>query len=102
MSSVSWAVKRALAMGHGLLMAPVWSPRVITGEKTLRTNKVLGNRWLNERGLHRWRVRVADSLARQRHRGLGRKVSADQIEAFERGGYILIHDFLAREEYRSS
>ncbi len=101
MSSISWSIHRALAMCHRLLMTPVWSLRVFSGEKSLRHNKVLGSRWLNERGLHRWRIRVADSLARRRRRRLALAVPPEQIEAFERDGYIVVHDFLDPEQYHS-
>ena len=36
---------------------PFWLAQVFTQEKFFARNPVIGNRWLNERGLHTARVR---------------------------------------------
>ena len=37
-----------------LLMAPIWAVQVLSPAKSFSNNKLIGSRWLNERGLHTW------------------------------------------------
>ena len=50
------------------LLTPFWLAQVLTQEKFFARNPVLGNRWLNERGLHTARTSAAHRLAAQRRR----------------------------------
>ena len=45
------------------LLTPFWLAQVLTQEKFFARNPVLGNRWLNERGLHTARTSAAHRLA---------------------------------------
>ena len=46
------------------LLMPFWLAQVFTQEKFFARNPIIGNRWLNERGLHTARVRtLAEAVA---------------------------------------
>src|SRR5437868_6279785 len=75
-------VRRALLM-------PLWLAQVLSQEKFFARNPVIGSRWLNERGLHTSRVELAHRLAASRRPRLARLIDAD-----DRDGFIVKHDFL--------
>jgi hypothetical protein len=81
---------------NGLLM-PLWLAQVFTQEKFFARNPVIGNRWLNERGLHAARVSVAWRLAQSRRRRLGRLIAPEDRQQFDRDGVIVKRDFLPAE-----
>src|SRR4051794_15594658 len=76
------------------LLTPFWLAQVLTQEKFFARNPVIGNRWLNERGLHTARVTAAHRLAAQRRRRLERLIGAADRERLDRDGYIVKRDFL--------
>jgi hypothetical protein len=78
---------------HGLLM-PFWLAQVFTQEKFFARNPVIGNRWLNEHGLHTARVAVAWRLAERRRRRLARLISAEDRRQLDRDGFLVKRDFL--------
>ena len=76
------------------LLTPFWLAQVLTQEKFFARNPVLGNRWLNERGLHTARVAAAHRLATQRRSRLARLIGTADRERIDRDGYIVKRDFL--------
>ena len=76
------------------LLGPLWLAQVFTQEKFFARNPVLGNRWLNEHGLHTARVRLASRLAAARRRRLARLIDAADRARFDRDGFIVKRDFL--------
>ena len=44
-------------------MVPLWAAQLVTGSKSFERNRLIGSRWLNERGLHAARVRLAHRVA---------------------------------------
>ena len=48
------------------LLMPLWLAQVFTQEKFFARNPIIGNRWLNEHGLHTARVAIACRLAEAR------------------------------------
>jgi phytanoyl-CoA dioxygenase PhyH len=78
---------------HALLM-PFWFAQVFTQEKFFARNPVIGNRWLNERGLHSARVAAAYRLAEFRRRRLARLIADEDRRQFDRDGLIVKRDFL--------
>jgi hypothetical protein len=76
------------------LLTPFWLAQVLTQEKFFARNPVLGNRWLNERGLHTARTSAAHRLAAQRRRRLARLIGGTDRERLDRDGYIVKRDFL--------
>jgi phytanoyl-CoA dioxygenase PhyH len=76
------------------LLMPFWVAQVFTQEKFFARNPIIGNRWLNEHGLHTARVIAACRLAAARRRRLARLVSAEDRRQLDRDGFIIKRDFL--------
>lgn len=83
--------------GLDLLKLPLYAFSVATTAKSFVGNPLLGSRRLNEWGLHRARVAFADRMATLRRRRLAALLSADDVAACERDGFLVIRDFLPRE-----
>ena len=81
------------------LLMPFWAAQVLTQEKFFARNPIIGNRWLNEHGLHTWRTSVAHRLAAARRRRLARLVDARDLAAFERDGFIVRRNFLPSDVF---
>ena len=80
---------------------PLWSAELLTGAKSFERNGLIGNRWLNERGLHAGRVVLAHRLAAARRKPLAAAVPETDRAAFERDGFIVRPDFLPAGLFRS-
>ena len=80
-------------------MAPLWAAQLATGTKSFERNPVIGSRWLNERGLHTARVRIARRIAEMRRRRLASLVSEVDRAAFERDGFVIRPNFLPDAEF---
>src|SRR5216684_1023900 len=76
------------------LLMPLWLAQVFSQEKFFARNPVIGNRWLNEHGLHAVRVAAAWRLAEARRRRLARLISAEDRRQLDRDGFIIKRDFL--------
>jgi hypothetical protein len=83
----------ASLLGQSLLM-PFWLAQVFTQEKFFARNPVIGNRWLNERGLHTARVAAAWRLAQARRRRLAHLISSEDRRQLDRDGFIVKREFL--------
>lgn len=83
------------------LMLPWWTAQLLTGAKSFRDNPLIGSKRLNRLGLHGWRVRATHWLAARRRAKLGKKLSAEDRAQFARQGYVLVRDFLPREDFES-
>ena len=80
-------------------MAPLWAAQLATGTKSFERNPVIGSRWLNERGLHTARVRLAGRIAEIRRRHLASLVSEADRAGFERDGFVIRPNFLPDTEF---
>jgi hypothetical protein len=80
-------------------MTPLWAAQLATGTKSFEHNPVIGSRWLNERGLHTARVRIARRIAEMRRRRLARLVSEADRAAFEQDGFVIRPNFLPDAEF---
>jgi hypothetical protein len=80
-------------------MAPLWAAQLATGTKSFERNPVIGSRWLNERGLHTARVRIAGRIAEMRRRHLASLVSEADRAAFARDGFVIRPNFLPDTEF---
>lgn len=81
------------------LLSPVWAAQLLTGAKSFLDNPLIGSRRLNERGLHRARVALADRLCRWRRRRLAKAVRPDWREAFDRDGFVVIPEIVPPAEF---
>lgn len=82
---------------RGVALAPVWVAQLLSQQKSFERNPLIGSRWLNERGLHTLRLRLAHSLAAARRRRLARLVPAEDRDAFDRDGFIVKPNFLPED-----
>jgi hypothetical protein len=76
------------------LLMPLWLAQVFSQEKFFARNPVIGNRWLNEHGLHTARVAAAWRLAEARRRRLAGLIPAEDRRQLDRDGFIVKRDFL--------
>src|SRR5438045_5371267 len=81
------------------LRVPLWTAQLVTGTKSFERNPVIGSRWLNERGLHTARARLAGRIAEMRRRRLAGLVSATDRAAFARDGFVIRPNFLPESEF---
>lgn len=83
------------------LLLPFWWLQVMSGTKSFARNPVIGSPERNRRGLHVWRVRLADRLAHRRRRRFAQLMTEEQRTAFARDGFIVIEDLLSPEAFRA-
>jgi hypothetical protein len=80
-------------------MVPLWTAQLFTGTKSFERNRLIGNRRLNEYGLHVARVGLAHRIAASRRNRLAGLVSdADRLD-FARDGFVIRRDFLPAAEF---
>jgi hypothetical protein len=82
------------SLARQAVLMPLWFAQVFTQEKFFARNPIIGNRWLNERGLHTARVTAACRLADRRRRRLARLISDSDRRSLNRDGFIVKQDFL--------
>lgn len=83
----------------GALLLPLWLAQVLSSEKSFARNPILGNLWLNERGLHVGRVRLAHRLAAARRRLLADRLAAEDRVRLDRDGFLAKPNFLAPQVF---
>lgn len=83
-----------LSVLKNILLSPWWLLELFTSAKSFRDNPLLGSRRLNGLGLHRWRLRAAHHLTGRRRAKLAGLVSKPDRQAFERDGFVVIHNLL--------
>ncbi|MEL6792816.1 MAG: phytanoyl-CoA dioxygenase family protein, partial [Pseudomonadota bacterium] len=85
------------------LMTPInavgWVAGVFGSEKSFLANPIIGNRRLNELGLHRARVAAAERMARFR-RSVMSGVSAEDRAAYEKDGFVIKENFLPDDVFK--
>lgn len=87
-------------LARRILLMPFWLAQVLSQEKFFARNPVIGNPWLNERGLHTARVRLAHRLAAARRRRLASLIPAEDRQDFDRDGFVVKRDFLPAALFR--
>lgn len=80
---------------------PLWLAGVAGTAKSFRQNPVIGNRWLNEHGLHRGRVDLARRMADRRRAVLGRALSPDLRRRYDEDGFVLIENHLPADVFEA-
>ena len=84
------------AIDYALL--PYHALQILSGHKGFDT-PVLGSERLNRKGLHVWRVKATNALARRRRKRLEHLVSAQDRADFERDGFVEKRDLLSPEDH---
>src|SRR6266853_2574843 len=87
------------SLARQALLMPFWLAQVFTQEKFFARNPVIGNRWLNEHGLHTARVALAWRLAAARRRRLARLIPAEDRRQLDADGFIVKRDFLPSDVF---
>ena len=88
-----------LSRARRIAMSPVWLGQLLTGAKSFGDNPILGNRKLNELGLHAGRVKLAHDLAAWRRRRIAHLVAAEDRAAFDRDGFVIKPNFLPPDQF---
>jgi hypothetical protein len=83
------------------LLLPWHAAQLFTGRKSFAGNPILGGEWLNRRGLHIWRVRLAQRLATRRRARLQHLISETDRAAFARSGFVEAAGFLAPDAFEA-
>jgi hypothetical protein len=81
------------------LKLPVHFLQLFSGAKSFEKNAILGNGFLNRKGLHVCRVALAQRLAAMRRRKLAKPIPDEQQAAFERDGFVRIDNFLDEDHF---
>jgi hypothetical protein len=95
------ASEKFLSHARRVAMSPIWLGQLMTGAKSFNDNPILGNRKLNELGLHITRVKLAHDLATARRRRLAQLVSDADRAAFERDGLVIKPNFLPADQFEA-
>ncbi len=77
-----------------ILLSPVYAVQLFTGAKSFKDNPIIGSYWLNKKGLHARRVACAARMAEQRRARLAPFLSPEEVQEFEKNGFILKKNFL--------
>lgn len=93
------AIKRVGGVAFSIGKLPSWSLGVVGSQKSFVKNPIIGNPWLNERGLHVGRVQLAAALAHLRRARLAPALSAEDRAAFDRDGFVVKRDFLPLDAF---
>lgn len=88
-----------LSQARRIALSPIWIGQILTGAKSFGDNPILGNRKLNELGLHAGRVQLAHALAASRRRRLAHLISDADRAAFDRDGFVIKPNFLPPNQF---
>ena len=74
---------------------------IFTGAKSFEKNPVIGNYFLNQKGLHVYRMRAAHFFSQLHRRLLNSSVKKHYREQYDKQGYICIENFLSSDIFSS-
>ncbi|MFW2446052.1 MAG: phytanoyl-CoA dioxygenase family protein [Qipengyuania pacifica] len=83
-----------------IALAPIHVLQLGTSAKSFLDHPLIGSQRLNQMGLHRARVRFADTMCRWRRRRLAKHVRTDWREAFDRDGFVVIKNIVPAAEFQ--
>jgi len=84
-----------------VLLLPLFCLSVLSSAKSFRNNPVIGSPRLNRWGLHVLRRRIAARIGLHRRNRLSGLVSAEDVAAFERDGFLVKPDFLDAASFQA-
>ena len=82
-----------------ILKAPLWAAELATGAKSFQANPIIGSPWLNRKGLHTARIRIAERLAELRRAQMRHLISPEDRANFERDGFLIKKNALPDAEF---
>ena len=74
---------------------------VFTGSKSFEKNPVIGNSYLNKKGLHLFRMKTAHWIATLHRRALFRDVKRQYRKQYDDQGYVCIENYLPADTFSS-
>ena len=80
---------------------PWWLITTVSSASSFEDHPILGNPTLNALGLHEARVKWAAKLAQKRRQKLARYLSVEDVEFFEKNGYICKENFLNDTDFNA-
>ena len=81
------------------LKALLFLPSPLTTANSFEANPVIGSKWLNRRGLHRFRVSLAARMTRWRRARLAPMIDPADRDQFARNGFVVVEDVLPAHEF---
>ena len=72
---------------------------IFTGAKSFEKNPVIGNSYLNQRGLHLFRMKTAHWIASLHRSALSRDVKRQYQEQYDKHGYVCIENYLPADAF---
>lgn len=78
---------------------PWWLITTVSSASSFEDHPILGNAKLNELGLHEVRVQWAAKLANKRRQKLAKFLSQEDVNFFEKNGYICKENFLSEADF---
>jgi hypothetical protein len=84
-----------------IALAPIWALQLFSGAKSFRGNGLIGSRLLNRLGLHVARKVLAHAVTSFRRALLAPLVPAQMRRAFARDGFVVLEDFLPKEDFEA-
>ena len=72
---------------------------VFTGAKSFEKNPVIGNSYLNQKGLHLFRMKTAHLIANLHRGALSRDVKSPYREQYDKNGYVCIENYLPADAF---
>jgi len=80
-----------------VLTLPISAAAVLSSDKNLGSNPILGSQRLNRMGLHRWRVAQAHAASERRRQQLAPRVREDERAQFAQNGFVVRENALPAE-----
>ncbi len=80
---------------------PLWLLQLLTQAKSFKSNRIIGNLWLNKLGLHVVRIILSHSIMHLRMRMLSRGVTPEQRQHFFKHGYLVLDNVLPAIEFEA-
>ena len=74
---------------------------VFTGAKSFESNPLIGNAYLNRKGLHLFRMKLAARLADRYRRSLHHRVAQDRRDQYQKNGFISVENILSKQTFQS-
>jgi Phytanoyl-CoA dioxygenase (PhyH). len=78
-----------------------WGLGVFGSEKSFARNPVIGSRRLNEMGLHRTRVALAERAARARRARIAARIAPEDRAHFDENGFFLKENYLPQDVFEA-
>ncbi|MTI19175.1 phytanoyl-CoA dioxygenase [Rhodobacteraceae bacterium RKSG542] len=82
-----------------ILKTPLYAAQVASSAKSFKKNPIIGNRQLNEWGLHKKRLLQAHKMAEKRRKALADPLESWELREFRRNGFLLYENYLHDETF---